>query len=52
MTTFASRSPREPADRLTRPFTNFLRIEAMAGVVLLAGTVVALVAANTSASET
>ncbi|MBT0779282.1 Na+/H+ antiporter NhaA [Paracoccus sp. pheM1] len=43
-----SRLPREPADRLTRPFMRFLRIEAMAGAVLLVSTLVALVLANTS----
>ncbi|MCB4767301.1 Na+/H+ antiporter NhaA [Ancylobacter sp. Lp-2] len=43
-----ARLPKEPADRLTRPFLRFLRIEAMAGVVLLLSTVLALVIANTA----
>lgn len=42
-----ARLPREPADRLTRPFTRFLRIEAMAGVALLLSTLLALLLANT-----
>ncbi|TSJ63097.1 Na+/H+ antiporter NhaA [Starkeya sp. 3C] len=43
-----ARLPREPADRLTRPFMRFLRIEAMAGVVLLLSTLLALLLANTA----
>jgi NhaA family Na+:H+ antiporter len=39
--------PSEPADRLTRPFIRFLRIEAMAGVVLLLSALIALVLSNT-----
>lgn len=46
-----SRLPREPADRLTVPFMRFLRIEAMAGRVLLACTLLALACANTPWSE-
>lgn len=41
-----SRLPRVPADRLTKPFMRFLRIEAMAGAVLLLSTLLALVLAN------
>lgn len=43
-----ARLPREPADRLTRPFMRFLRIEAMAGIVLLLTTLLALALANTA----
>ncbi|UYN94219.1 MAG: Na+/H+ antiporter NhaA [Enhydrobacter sp.] len=43
-----SRLPSEPADRLTGPFVRFLRIEAMAGVVLLNATIVSIVLANTA----
>lgn len=39
--------PKEPADWLTQPFMRFLRIEAMAGVVLLLSTLLALALANT-----
>lgn len=46
-----SRLPREPADRLTGPFMRFLRIEAMAGIVLLISTVLALAFANTEWSQ-
>jgi NhaA family Na+:H+ antiporter len=42
-----SRLPREPADRLTKPFARFLHTEAMAGAVLLLCTLVALALANT-----
>lgn len=42
--------PSEPADRFTRPFMRFLRIEAAAAAVLLLCTVVALVASNTSSA--
>lgn len=38
--------PKEPADRFTRPFLRFIRIEAMAGAVLLLCTLIALVLAN------
>lgn len=41
-----SRLPKEPADRLTDPLKRFLRIEAVAGVVLLISTTLALVLAN------
>jgi NhaA family Na+:H+ antiporter len=41
-----SRLPKVPADRLTKPFMRFLRIEAMAGAVLLLSTIVALTLAN------
>lgn len=39
--------PKEPADLFTRPLTRFLRIEAMAGAVLLLCTIVAMVLSNT-----
>lgn len=40
------RLPKELVDRLTRPFNRFLRIEALAGAVLLIFTVAALVLSN------
>lgn len=40
------RLPREPADRFTRPFARFLRIEAAAGGVLLLCAVAALALSN------
>lgn len=40
--------PKEPADLFTRPLTRFLRIEAMAGPILLVCTIVALVLSNTA----
>lgn len=40
--------PKEPADRVTKPFMRFLRIEAMAGIVLLFSTLLALVLSNTA----
>lgn len=43
-----TRLPSEPADRLTKPFMRFLRIEAMAGITLLLSTLVALTLANTA----
>ncbi|WP_081160631.1 Na+/H+ antiporter NhaA [Ensifer aridi] len=43
-----SRLPHEPADRLTKPFMRFLRIEATAGIVLLLSTILALSLANTA----
>ncbi len=43
-----SRLPIEPADRFTKPFMRFLRIEALAGLVLLLSTLVAMLAANTA----
>ncbi|PDT78058.1 Na+/H+ antiporter NhaA [Sinorhizobium sp. BJ1] len=46
-----SRLPREPADRLTKPFMRFLRIEATAGIVLLLSTLLALSLANTAWSS-
>jgi Na+:H+ antiporter, NhaA family len=46
-----SRLPREPADRLTKPFMRFLRIEATAGMVLLLSTLLALSLANTAWSS-
>jgi Na+:H+ antiporter, NhaA family len=42
-----ARLPKEPAERLARPFTQFLRIEALAGVVLLDSTLLALLLSNT-----
>jgi NhaA family Na+:H+ antiporter len=41
-----TRLPREPLDRLTRPFARFLGIEAAAGVILLLFTVSALILSN------
>jgi NhaA family Na+:H+ antiporter len=38
--------PEAPIDRLVRPFTRFLRVEAASGVVLLACTAVALAVSN------
>jgi NhaA family Na+:H+ antiporter len=46
-----SRLPKVPADRLTKPFMRFLRIEAMAGAVLLLSILVALTLANSSWSS-
>ncbi|WP_373414748.1 Na+/H+ antiporter NhaA [Ensifer aridi] len=46
-----SRLPREPADRLTKPFMRFLRIETTAGIVLLLSTLLALGLANTAWSS-
>jgi NhaA family Na+:H+ antiporter len=46
-----TRLPSEPADRLTGPFMRFLRIEAMAGVVLLLSALLALTLSNTAWSE-
>jgi len=40
------RLPKEPGDRLTKPFSRFLRIEAAGGAVLLMFTVAALVLSN------
>ena len=40
--------PHTPVARLTRPLRRFLHVQASGGVVLLAATVVALVAANTA----
>lgn len=46
MTSSLSQLPREPADRLTKPFMRFVRIEAMGGIVLLLCTFLALGLAN------
>ncbi|MBP7337846.1 Na+/H+ antiporter NhaA [Niveispirillum sp.] len=46
MNSSLSQLPREPADWLTKPFIRFLRIEAMAGIVLLLCTLLALTLAN------
>jgi len=43
--------PMRPIERLTRPLVRFLHIEAASGVVLLAATLLALVAANTGLRE-
>jgi len=43
--------PEEPIDKVTKPLEKFLHVEAASGVVLLACTVVALVLANSGASE-
>lgn len=45
------RLPNEPADRFTRLFARFLRIEAAAGAVLLICAVFALLASNSSWSD-
>jgi NhaA family Na+:H+ antiporter len=47
MTESLSRLPKVPADRFTGPFLRFVRIEAMAGALLLLCALVALVLANT-----
>lgn len=47
MTEGLARLPKEPADALTRPFMRFLRIEAVAGAVLLMSVLVTLLLANT-----
>jgi NhaA family Na+:H+ antiporter len=46
MTESLSRLPKEPADRLTAPLMRFLRIEAVAGAVLLISTTLAMLLAN------
>lgn len=43
-----TRLPASPADWITKPFTHFVRIEAMGGVALLASTLIALTLANTA----
>jgi NhaA family Na+:H+ antiporter len=48
MTESLSRLPKEPADRLTAPLMRFLRIEAVAGVVLLISTTLAMLLANSA----
>jgi NhaA family Na+:H+ antiporter len=40
------RLPQEPVDRFSRPFARFLRIEALAAIVLLSCAMVALVLSN------
>ncbi len=51
MTENLTRLPKEPADWITKPFLRFLRIEAMAGLVLLVCTVLALIGSNTGWSR-
>ncbi len=51
MTKNLSMLPRMPADRFTGPFMRFLRIEAVAGAVLLVSTLVALALANSRWSD-
>lgn len=46
-----SQLPTEPADRFTRPFMRFLRVESLAGAILLLATLVALLLSNTAWSE-
>jgi len=46
-----SRLPREPVDRFTKPFTQFLRIDATAGGVLLLCTLLALGLSTSSLSQ-
>jgi NhaA family Na+:H+ antiporter len=48
MTDGLAQLPKEPADRFTRPFLRFVRIEAMAGTTLLLCALTALVLANTA----
>ncbi len=43
--------PREAADRLTRAFARFLKIESAAGVLLLVATLAALIVSNSSLAE-
>jgi NhaA family Na+:H+ antiporter len=45
------RPPREPIDRLIEPLERFMHVEAAAGIVLLACTVVALVVANSPVAD-
>jgi Na+:H+ antiporter, NhaA family len=45
------RLPVEPIDRVVEPFVRFLHVESASGVVLLLVTLVALVLANSAASE-
>ena len=40
--------PHEFADRITKPFARFLKVEAAAGGVLLVATIAALIVANTA----
>ncbi len=47
MTESLAQLPKEPADLFTRPFLRFVRIEAMAGAVLLLCALIAIVLANT-----
>ncbi len=47
----SSKLPKEAADRFTRPFARFLKIEAAAGGLLLISTILALVLANSQMSE-
>lgn len=44
--------PREPADRLTRPFARFLRVEAAAGATLLLCAIIALGFSNSDLAAT
>src|SRR5436305_13105363 len=46
----ATKLPRPPIERLTRPLARFLRVESAGGVVLLAATVAALILANSPAA--
>ena len=48
MTEDLAHLPKEPADRVTAPFLRFIRIEAMAGAVLLLCALIALALANTA----
>lgn len=43
--------PHEFADRITKPFARFLKVEAAAGGLLLVATIAALIVANTAWSE-
>jgi NhaA family Na+:H+ antiporter len=46
-----TRLPEVPADWLTKPLMRFLRIESMAGAVLLLSTLLALVLSNAAWSS-
>jgi len=43
--------PREPIHRITEPVQRFLHVEAASGVLLLSCTAIALILANSAASE-
>ena len=51
MTENSQHLPREIADRFTKPFAQFVRIEAAAGVLLLLATLAALALANSPLSK-
>lgn len=47
----ANRLPREPIDRLTKPFVRFLHVQSASGIILLACTFAALVLANSPLAD-